>query len=269
MSEFKEFSKIERWQGSTHMVITQKIHGTNAQVYIYKDEHNVPQLLCGCRTRWITPEEDNYGFAKFVYEHKQLFIDTLGEGRHFGEWAGPGINSGEGLTEKRFVLFSPARYADKALPPKTCVVPILYEGPLDFERIQHCFLSLKTSGSFLVEGFMRPEGIVIEVLNKRFKQVFEPEETGWIRAKKVKKPTKEIVDVSHLLQPIRMQKLFSRDEQYLRSFPNSLPQICKDYVADLLAENQFSGSEDEQALIKKELGRHVFKLAKAVYENAH
>lgn len=76
------------------------------------------------------------------------------------------------------------------------------------------------------------------------------------------------MDISHLLQPIRMQKLFSRDEQYLRDYPNSLPQICKDYVADLLAENQFTGNEDEQAAIKKELGRQVFKLAREVYRES-
>lgn len=92
-TEFKSFQKIQNISKLT-MSITQKIHGSNAQVYIYKDNNGNMQLLTGSRSRWITPEDDNYGFAKFVYENKEEFIEKLGEGRHFGEWASPGINSG-------------------------------------------------------------------------------------------------------------------------------------------------------------------------------
>lgn len=39
--------------------LTEKIDGTNAQVYIADDG----RVVAGSRTRWISPEDDNFGFA--------------------------------------------------------------------------------------------------------------------------------------------------------------------------------------------------------------
>src|ERR1043165_2902547 len=125
--EFKSFNKILHI-GKLYMSITQKIHGSNAQILIeespdsgwipaecgYKD-YNV---YAGSRTRWLTPEDDNYGFCKWVMENRQELIEKLGPGRHFGEWAGPGINSGEGLKEKTLVLFNWRRWTGKELPAR-------------------------------------------------------------------------------------------------------------------------------------------------------
>ena len=87
--EFSSFNKIPRFE-NLWMTVTQKIHGTNAQIYIYEQDGQ-KHLLCGSRTRWIAPGNDNHGFAQFVYERKEKLIEALGLGRHFGEWAGPGI----------------------------------------------------------------------------------------------------------------------------------------------------------------------------------
>jgi ATP-dependent RNA circularization protein (DNA/RNA ligase family) len=54
---FEDFPKIARL--SRECCITEKIDGTNAQVVITEDG----QVLAGSRTRFITPEDDNYGFA--------------------------------------------------------------------------------------------------------------------------------------------------------------------------------------------------------------
>jgi hypothetical protein len=96
MAEFREFPKMARL--SREIIITEKIDGTNAQIFIGEDG----EFLCGSRTRWITPENDNYGFAKWAYERKDDLIRDLGPGRHFGEWWGQGIQRGYGLKEKRF-----------------------------------------------------------------------------------------------------------------------------------------------------------------------
>lgn len=260
--EFKSFSDIDRFKG-VDLHITQKIHGSNAQILIYNQPDGTLDLMCGSRNRWVTPEEDNYGFATFVNSHKTEFIEKLGVGRYYGEWAGPGINSGEGLKEKHFILFDYRRFPpERPLPPNTLVVPVLYSGGYLDGIIEEVFEDLKTNGSKLVPGFMNPEGIVIQILGQRFKKVFKAEETAW---KGVSKPKVEGIpgpDITYLLQPIRLEKLLSRDSIYMEKYPESLPQICRDYVADLEKENQFIGTEDEIKVLKKKVGKAVFPFIK-------
>jgi hypothetical protein len=70
-------------------------------------------MLAGSRSQYITPERDNHGFARWVQDDADE-LWALGEGRHFGEWWGSGIQRGYGLQkgEKRFSLFNVARWAD-------------------------------------------------------------------------------------------------------------------------------------------------------------
>lgn len=256
--DFKSFSKIDRFKGVT-MLITQKLHGTNGQIYIYQTENGL-ELKVGSRTRWITPEDDNYGFAKFVYENKEEIIQKLGIGRHFGEWCGKGINSGEGLTEKEFFLFNPPFIQD--FPKRIRTVPLMYAGQFDEKIIDLYMNILKEKGSCLVPGYMSTEGIVITIEGKRYKKVFNAEETQWTGKKKEKKVFPDMPDVSHLLHPLRLEKLLSRDERYLKNYPKSLSDICKDYINDLAEEGHLSSDEDEMKLIKKSLGRSLFEFVK-------
>jgi hypothetical protein len=261
--ELKKFSKIPHFD-SLKMTITQKIHGSNAQVCIYADDNGELQLKTASRTRWITPHDDNYGFANFVYSHKQEFIEKLGLGIHFGEWAGKGINSGEGLKEKTFILFNFRRFINLELPPNTRTVPVLYSGDLSEKAIETTFFYLKENGSALVAGYMKPEGIVVEVGGQLYKKVFDNETVPWKICEKSNKRLNQRVqqDVSHLLQPIRLEKLLSRDESYLRDYPRSLSSIAADYVKDLMEENQITGDEDEVKAIKKAIGGQVFYFIK-------
>ena len=97
--EFSGFSKISRL--SRECVISEKIDGTNSQIYI--TENN--EFYVGSRNKYITIHDDNYGFAKWAYEHKDELISGLGAGRHFGEWWGAGIQRNYGLknNDKRFI----------------------------------------------------------------------------------------------------------------------------------------------------------------------
>ena len=90
MIEFEGFPKIARL--SREAIITEKIDGTNAQIYIGEDG----QIIAGSRTRWITPDSDNFGFARWGEQHR-VELAALGPGRHFGEWWGSGIQRGYGL----------------------------------------------------------------------------------------------------------------------------------------------------------------------------
>ena len=167
MTEFRSFGKIARL--NREVVITEKIDGTNASIFIGEDG----EFLTGSRTRWITPEDDNAGFSRWAHEHKDELL-LLGPGHHFGEWWGRGIQRGYGIDERRFSLFNVGRWADsndgafpvegeapKAVAPRCCrVVPVLRVGRLvdaDWDRIMG---NLILGGSLAAPGFMKPEGII-------------------------------------------------------------------------------------------------------------
>jgi len=153
--EFRKFDKIARL--SREIVVTEKIDGTNGLIAIGEDG----EFQVGSRSRWITPENDNFGFARWAYEHKDELMQ-LGKGFHYGEWWGQGIQRGYGLKEKRFSLFNTSLWADDSVRPACCyVVPTLYTGMFDTVRIEAVLEHLSYYGSVAAPGFMQPEGVVI------------------------------------------------------------------------------------------------------------
>lgn len=159
MIEFEEFPKLSRL--SREMIITEKLDGTNAQIIITPEG----EIGAGSRTRLITPEDDNFGFARWVYERKDDLIKGLGPGRHFGEWWGHGIQRGYGLKEKRFSLFNVTRwntpFISGLLPEGVHVVPELWRGVFSTAQIDECLAQLASHGSVAAPSFMKPEGVVI------------------------------------------------------------------------------------------------------------
>lgn len=156
MVEFLEFPKIARL--AREIIVTEKIDGSNGVIYVGEDG----EVLAGSRSQWLIGT-DNFGFAKWVHEHKDE-LRSLGPGRHYGEWWGSGIQRGYGLPkgEKRFSLFNTSKWTDATVRPACChVVPILYVGPFETEAVENCLRMLKESGSFASRGFMKPEGVVI------------------------------------------------------------------------------------------------------------
>jgi hypothetical protein len=166
--DFIPFPKIARL--SREIIVTEKIDGTNAQVWISDDG---TEIRAGSRSRWITPQDDNFGFAAWVEaNHAELL--TLGPGRHFGEWWGAGIQRRYGLTEKRFSLFNVSRWND-ARPECCSVVPTLYRGEFSQNMIDAAICKLALHGSSAAPGFMKPEGIVVfhVAANIGFKKTLE------------------------------------------------------------------------------------------------
>jgi RNA ligase len=153
--EFTPFPKMGRL--TRDVIVTEKIDGTNASIQILDD---FTTFLVGSRTRFITPEKDNMGFARWAYEHKDDLL-KLGPGHHFGEWWGQGIQRTYELTEKRFSLFNSFRWTDDVRPACCSVVPVLYTGPFDTVKIDSLLTSLQLEGSAAAPGFMKPEGVVI------------------------------------------------------------------------------------------------------------
>lgn len=178
--EFLPFPKMARL--NREIIVTEKIDGTNAQVVIVEDRDfdsdtafinkivsvNGFAVFAGSRTRWITPENDNFGFAAWVRDNAEELIG-LGTGRHFGEWWGRGIQRGYGLAARKFSLFNASRWKTAAstaegfdtLPGCCSVVPVLYKGAYqDFVQDEVLHL-LENGGSIAAPGFMDPEGIVV------------------------------------------------------------------------------------------------------------
>lgn len=190
--EFKEFPKIARL--SRECLITEKIDGSNASIHITEEG----EFFTGSRTRWITPEEDNYGFSKWAHCHKEELI-RLGVGTHFGEWWGGGIQRGYGLKkdDKRFWLFNVERWClygkepqqiqngdpkivkiQDVLPPCVGLVPLLYRGVFATQSATECLMYLKDNGSQAATGFNDPEGIVVYHIDGKvgFKKTIKKDE---------------------------------------------------------------------------------------------
>jgi len=194
--EFQPWPKIPRLNRG--ILVTEKLDGTNACVVILPlgdtpaavgSSETVDWLLGGdleralfnaddanaiavvgdyavfaqSRSRFIVPGRDNYGFAEYVRQHAEALVDTLGAGRHFGEWYGAGIQRRYGLQEKRLALFNVDRWGGVDLTgvPRLEVVPELYRGGFDQCAIDEAVEDLGVYGSSAVPGFGSPEGVVV------------------------------------------------------------------------------------------------------------
>lgn len=193
---FEPFQKIARLK--RECLITEKIDGTNAQIHIAQVEEGIsfPSLsqspdgkllmFAGSRSRYVSPIDDNCSFAKWVAAHADE-LWSLGEGRHYGEWWGAGIQRRYGLAEKRFSLFNARRWNDQNPTRPACcgVVPNLYTGPFSTEATNAAIERLRTLGSVAAPGFMQPEGIVIYLSAARiyFKQTLDHDDEPKAKAK--------------------------------------------------------------------------------------
>jgi len=193
LSIFKPWPKMARL--ARPAIITEKLDGTNAQVAVLEDG----RVLAGSRTRWIAPQDDNYGFAGWVEENASE-LRTLGVGRHFGEWWGCGIQRGYGVNYRKFSLFNvtrwcrngevpkllasgnpkaPAKY-QQMLPACCDLVPVLGEfSTFNTADVELCLNVLALLGSSAVPGFAKPEGIVVyhTASGQCFKKTIEGDES--------------------------------------------------------------------------------------------
>ena len=173
--EFQAFPKLHRLNGP--VIVTEKIDGTNACIIIENDE-----IAAQSRTRIITP--DNFGFARWVHDNKAELIRVLGEGRHYGEWWGNGIQRNYGLKVKKFSLFNTERWNAEELFDSTTLhittVPVLWRGVFDTVEFTATLEALKVYGSLAAPGYMNPEGIVIYDTRsgQGYKKTFDYDDTG-------------------------------------------------------------------------------------------
>lgn len=206
---FERFPSLTRF--SHGWTITEKLDGTNAAILVVPENtddrvfDHMDSLICQVftptngyyvfaqsRSKLITPGKstDNHGFARYVQDNAQEIVAKLGEGRHFGEWVGPGINKRHyNLKTKQFALFNAARWRDADLPQGVTTVPILVDNQYLEDpgtAAVRAMEALKNQGSEFGPqdhhglGFMNPEGVVMYHAPSRtsFKKTFDYDEQG-------------------------------------------------------------------------------------------
>jgi hypothetical protein len=192
MIEFKPWPKTARY--NRDIVITEKIDGTNAAVQIipledhpgieaddadfyYEDSGGNEYLVVAqSRKNIITPEKDNAGFAKWVAANAKTLVADLGPGVHFGEWWGQGIQRRYGMDRKVFSLFNTGKWQDADFATDGLdVVPVLYEGPHDYQEIQDVLELLRHYGSRAAEeyGFYNQEAEGVCIFHTASRQVYK------------------------------------------------------------------------------------------------
>lgn len=193
--EFQEWPKTTRL--FRDCIITEKLDGTNACVIFKKLDMKNPNgsigairiiegsgsyfgLFTQSRKRLITPENDNYGFASWAERNAEALFHVLGEGRHYGEWWGQGIQRKYGMDRKVFSVFNTNKWfapvaSDPADSPRNRaklsgvdidVVPVLGSYTFDSAVIRLQAKVLFETGSMATEKytgeiFDRPEGICV------------------------------------------------------------------------------------------------------------
>lgn len=198
---FERFPSLTRF--SHGWTITEKLDGTNAAILIvyagdpavheYLTEHPDTSVasvgeffvFAQSRSKLITPGKstDNHGFARYVQDNAEEIVAKLGEGRHFGEWVGKGINKRHyDLPGKQFALFNTHRWTDADLPEQVTVVPVLAGGYMEDPGAQavSCMYAMKAVGSAFAPGFMNPEGVVMYhgPSKTTFKKTYDYDEQG-------------------------------------------------------------------------------------------
>ncbi len=172
--EFRAWPKIGR-KDPMVVTVTEKIDGTNGCIIVHDGEVVGVQS----RNRLITPEDDNFGFASWVKANSET-LKSLGDGYHYGEWAGPGIRKNpRNLEERGFFLFNTFRWGPPNLPPSGCqVVPVLYHGSLADKSVDNIMKDLWLLAN--ARGYT-PEGVVIYNLALRgyTKATFANPEGKW------------------------------------------------------------------------------------------
>lgn len=170
--EFIPWPKISRPKNNL-ITITEKMDGTNACIVIQDGEIKAVQS----RNRFIQPGNDNAGFAHYVETNKEILLG-LGDGYHFGEWVGPGIQKNpHKLTEKTFFIFNTFR-PEETLPEGIKAVKVLYEGPYSDLEINKAYTELKIRAE--QEEYI-PEGIIVyfHMTKSRIKYTYNNQDGKW------------------------------------------------------------------------------------------
>lgn len=155
LPEFVPYGKTARL--FRDIIITEKIDGVNGLIKIENGE-----IYAGSRKQWLTARDHNWGFHTWVMQNKESLIRDLGEGEHHGEWYGQKIGRRYDLDHKRFALFNTVKWGKVTFETENLgISAVLYQGIFDQNKINLAIDKLRSGGSVVAPGFMKPEGICV------------------------------------------------------------------------------------------------------------
>ena len=192
--QLKKFDSIPRLY--RNVTITEKIDGMNCGIHILKADKYMSSSESGAlfsicidgqwwhvsaqsRRALLYFDSDQHGFAAWVFQHARELIALLGEGSHYGEWWGKGIERSYHQSRNYFSLFNTKfwnRENTKHIDGLQ-VVPVLYDGPYDDRVNYYALEQLRINGSIAAQEVdarkldFRAEGIVgwHQALNQYYK----------------------------------------------------------------------------------------------------
>lgn len=169
--EFKSFPSIPRL--SKDMIVTEKLDWTNACIVIDAEWN----ISAQSRNNIITPDKDNYWFARWVENNKEQ-LKKLWEWYHYWEWWWNWIQRWYWMKEKKFSLFF-YRWVWE-IPSIVSIVPTIYEWPFCTKKIDEIMEEMRIHWSYATK-FMNPEWIIIfhKWANMVFKKTIEWDEWKW------------------------------------------------------------------------------------------
>lgn len=272
---------------------TTKIHGTNSSV-----AYDGNEIWAQSKTRIITPDKDNAGFAKFVEENKEYFRNMLSSLyigvpiAVFGEWAGDGLSSPAAIAKvpRSFFIFGVKAYdvgwidVDIVLKEHPQVYKIeefgQYFVDIDFnnpglaqnkivEMVEEVEKECPVAKKFGIYGV--GEGIVFTAFyNKKWYQ-FKVKGEKHVNKTKIKKLQKVDEQKLQLIQDVaeKVTSAWRLDQMWNETFINEKPSIEKlgEYLKalfrDIMIEEQFL--LDKNGLVVKDINKFVAKIAKAYF----
>lgn len=228
---FRKYQHVERW-GNTEVEdielgtchVFPKIDGTNASVWV---DLETLDIRCGSRNREITPDNDNAGFATWVYESREIqnFLSTYPSYRLFGEWLVPhSLKTYREEAWRRFYVFDVVWAYDEVEPGYLRYEqywPLLEEYDLDYipciaavrNGSYEQFLNLLDQNTFLMQDGHRGEGIVIknyEYSNRYGRQTWAKIVTSEFKEKNVKTMGPTEVQGKQMVEELIAQEFVTR-----------------------------------------------------------
>lgn len=171
---------FQSWPKTTRLfrdiTVTEKLDGSNHCITFELPDDPMPndgkdyyKFAVQSRNRLITPENDNYFFASWVYTNHEELFGLLGYGRHYGEWWGHKIARRYDMDHRVFSIFNTdlwsANVGDKFSHmvggSELTHTPVLYRGEMSTLEIMDAAGKLVRYGSVASPGFMKPEGVCV------------------------------------------------------------------------------------------------------------
>ena len=153
-----QFKRLRRSALFRDVTISEKIDGTNAQVFVVAEDRGrrQPGRGLGGSLRKRTTSVSRRGSPIMLTSCASSAQDVIS-----AEWYGRGIQRRYGLQDRRFALFNSCTDGPRSARRAAAIVPVLTTRTMGADVVSECLETLRSGGSLARSGFHAPGGIVI------------------------------------------------------------------------------------------------------------